>query len=620
MRINSFLLEQVLASVQKPARYVGGEWNAIEKDWSTVDVSIALAYPDVYEIGMSNLGLAILYDVVNRQERMAAERVYAPWDDMERAMRGAGVPLYSLESRRPLEAFDVLGFTLQTELTYTNVLNMLDLALIPLRASDRSADVPLVIAGGSCCYNPEPMAPFFDLFVLGEGEEVIVEVLQVVADWKRNGGAGGRAALLAAMALLSGVYVPSLYAVTYDAAGVVAAFEPAPGAPARVRKRIVPTLPPTPRAPVVPNLGVVHDRAAVEIQRGCSRGCRFCQAGMIYRPIRERPMQEVLDDVESVIANTGYDEVGLVSLSSSDHSGIDGIVRGLVDMYREDHLAISLPSLRIDSFSIELAEMIQQQRKTGFTFAPEAGSQRLRDVVNKGVTEEDLLRTAEAAFQSGWDRIKLYFMLGLPTETDEDALEIARLIREVRDLGRKIRGRRVDISASVATFVPKPHTPFQWLPLVGREAVERRQHDLVRHAGPGRQKLSYSDWDTTWLEALLSRGDRRLADVIERAWADGARFDAWTELFDVRRWQGALDACGLDAAFYLSRTRHRDEIHPWSIIDAGISDAFLWNEWERALSGRLSPDCREQCHGCGITVAFAAEHSMIDPSVWGCPA
>lgn len=619
MPIDSLTLEKAIAQVQKPARYVGGEWNAITKDWSEIDVSVALAYPDIYEIGMSNLGLAILYDVVNRQSTMAAERVYAPWSDMEAVMRAAHMPLYSLESRRPLADFDVIGFTLQTELTYTNVLNMLDLAGIPQWADRRPVDAPLIIAGGSCCYNPEPMAAFIDLFVLGEGEEVIIEILEAVAAWKRDGKVGGRGDLLSRAATIPGVYVPSLYTVTYRPTGTIASIEPAAGAPARVLKRVMGTLPPTPRSPVVPNITIVHDRAAVEIQRGCSRGCRFCQAGMIYRPIRERPVQEVLDDVDAIVANTGYDEIGLVSLSSSDHSGIQEIVRGLLERHAGDRLAISLPSLRIDSFSIELAQLIQQQRKTGFAFAPEAGSQRLRDVINKGVTEGDLLDTAEAAFRSGWDRIKLYFMLGLPTETDEDAHEIARLIQQVRDLGRSLRGRRVDISASVATFVPKPHTPFQWLPLVDREVVDARQRRLVRAVGSGHVQLSYSDWDTTWLEALLSRGDRRLGEVIYRAWERGARFDAWSECFDVRRWHAALDDIGLDADLFLTRPRERDEILPWNVIDVGVTGAFLWREWERALSGDLSPDCRDSCHDCGILVAFAREREQVDPTSWGCP-
>ncbi len=619
MPIDSEILESLLNRVQKPGRYVGGEWNAITKDWANVEVSIALAYPDVYEVGMSNLGLAILYDIVNRQQAMVAERVYAPWVDMEGALRQAGLPLYSLETRRHLVDFDVLGFTLQTELTYTNVLNMLDLALIPLRSAERPETMPLVIAGGSCAYNPEPMARFIDLFALGEGEELVVDLLAAVSTWKRTGRREGRHGLLKSMAQIPGVYVPSLYTVSYASTGEIGRISPEQGAPSRVRKRIMATLAPTPRAPLLPNISAIHDRAAVEIQRGCSRGCRFCQAGMIYRPIRERPVGEVLEDVDAIIANTGYDEVGLVSLSSSDHSGISEIVRSLVERYAEDRLAISLPSLRLDSFSVEIARLIKQQRKTGFTFAPEAGSQRLRDVINKCVTEQDLLRTAEAAFESGWDRIKLYFMLGLPTETDEDAQEIARLIREVRDMGRRVRGKRVEISASVATFVPKPHTPFQWQPLAQREEVEARQQLIVKAVQSARIHVSYSDWESTWLEALLSRGDRRTGEVIERAWRKGARFDAWSECFRPPVWYAAVEDAGLDAGWYLHRERGQHEVLPWQAIDVGVSDAFLWNEYERALAGSLSPDCREHCYDCGILVAFGAERDSFESAIWGCP-
>jgi len=617
--IPSLTLEQALSAVQKPARYTGGEWNSIRKEPDTVDVTIALAYPDVYEIGMSNLGLAILYDIVNKQPRMAAERVYAPWLDMEGQMSRRNIPLYTLESHRPVVDLDVFGFTLQTELTYTNVLNMLHLAGIPIRADERSAHMPLVIGGGSCCYNPEPLAPFFDLFAIGEGEDVIIEILEAVASWKRRGKPGGRSALLGDMSGIQGVHVPSRYTITYAPSGEIAQIAPAEGTPAQVRKRIVPRLGPTPRRPIVPNIAAVHDRAGVEIQRGCGRGCRFCQAGMIYRPIRERPVSEVLDDISAIVASTGYDEIGLVSLSSSDHTGIEPIVRGVLERHGKDHLAISLPSLRIDSFSVELARLIQQQRKTGLTFAPEAGSQRLRNVINKGVTEEDLMRTAEGAFQSGWDRIKLYFMLGLPTETDEDALEIARLTRAVRDLGRRVRGRRVDISASAATFVPKPHTPFQWLPLINRATVENRQRLLLRAAGTAHIEIAYSDWETTRLEALLSRGDRRLAPAIERAWALGARFDAWSECFRPELWSQALAETETDADWYLFRERHRDEVLPWDTIDTGVSTAFLWDEYERALAGQVSPDCRMDCHGCGIAVAFAPEREGISPAEWGCP-
>ena len=623
MIISDERLEALLAQVQKPARYVGQEWNSVVKDWGRASVRLALCYPETYEIGMSNFGLAILYDLVNRRADLLAERVYAPWVDMEAAMRAAGVPLFALESRRTLDEFDALGFSLQHELNYTNVLNMLDLAGLPLRSAERSAAHPLVIAGGSCTYNPEPLASFFDCFVLGEGEEVLLELLDAVAAWKASGGRmapRGRHELLLRLAYIPGVYVPSLYDVRYHEDGAIASIAPADeGAPARLRKRIVPRLPSAPTRLIVPAIEIVHDRGAVEIQRGCSRGCRFCQAGMIYRPIRERPLEEVLRAIDEQLAATGYSEIALLSLSSSDHSAIAGIVSQAMARHGEEGLSISLPSLRIDSFSVRLAEMIQATRKTGFTFAPEAGSQRLRDVINKGVTEEDLLRTTQAAFASGWNRVKLYFMLGLPTESDEDILEMARLIQAIRAQGREIRGRIVDIGVSVATFVPKPHTPFQWVPLAPREVVERRQA-LLRERTRGRGiALSWSDWESTWLEAVLSRGDRRLGPVILRAWRAGARFDAWSEHFRPHLWHEAFVSEGLDPAFYAHRERPEGELFPWEHIDVGVSRRFLWREYRRALEGQLSPDCRTSCHDCGIMTALAVEREGLPASAWGCP-
>ncbi len=619
MQIANNRLERILTAVQKPGRYVGGEWNSITKNWDQVQVSLALAYPDVYEIGMSNLGLAILYDLVNQRDEMVAERVYAPWHDMEAAMRKAALPLYSLETRHALTDFDVIGFTLQHELTYTNVLNMLDLAGVSLLAEERTDEMPLVIAGGSGTYNPEPMAAFFDLFVLGEGEEVIIELLEAILAWKQGPHANDRPGLLRRLAQIPGVYVPSLYQVAYHPDGTIQEIRPIDAeVPERLLKRIAPTLPPAPTRPIVPTMGIIHDRAAVEIQRGCSRGCRFCQAGMIYRPIRERSAEGVLDAVDEIIANTGYDEVGLVSLSSSDHSHIQEIVQGILERQGENGVAVSLPSLRIDSFSVELAESIQQQRKTGFTFAPEAGSQRLRDVINKGVTEDDLLHTAEAAFRSGWDRIKLYFMLGLPTETDEDIYEMARLIREIYSLGRRLRNRRVQVSVSVATFVPKPDTPFQWLPLIDPAVVEERQRILVNETRIGKVRVSWSDWDSTWIEAMLSRGDRRLGAVVKRAWELGARFEAWSECYEPSLWRRALDESNLDESFYISRQRERDEILPWDRLGVGVTKQFLWREYEHAIRGELSPDCREDCHGCGILAAFDDAGAVVR-DVWGCP-
>jgi radical SAM family uncharacterized protein len=607
-------LHRLLSNVQKPLRYVGREWNSITKDWAGASVRLALAYPDLYEIGMSNLGLAILYDLVNRHDGWLAERVYAPWPDMEAAMREADVHLYALESRRTLADFDVIGFSLQYELNYSNVPNMLDLAGLAPAAADRSAALPLVVAGGSSTYNPEPLADLFDAMVIGEGEEVLPELLSTVEAFKAERGPdGAKGDLLRRLAAIDGVYVPSHYAPRGD--GRVAPL--LDGAPARVLRRIVRRLGPVPTRPIVPTMQVVHDRAVVEIQRGCSRGCRFCQAGMIYRPVRERPAAEVLDGVDAILTNTGHVEVGLLSLSSSDHSEIAEIVQGVLARHGGRRLGVSLPSLRIDSFSVQLADMIQSTRKTGFTFAPEAGSQRLRDVINKGVTEDDLLRTAEAAFGAGWNRIKLYFMIGLPTETDDDILEMARLIRSLQALGRRVRGRTVDIGVSVATFVPKPHTPFQWAPLADRETIARRQALLREHARGRGIHLSWTDWDSTWLEALLSRGDRRLGKVLLRAWRLGARFDAWSEHFRPDIWRRALAEEGIDDRACTSRERSVDDPLPWDAVDVGISRAYLLREWQRAASAQVTGDCRIECRGCGILAAYAAGVSP-DPS-WRCP-
>jgi radical SAM family uncharacterized protein len=614
-------LRQLQSRVQKPGRYAGREWNSVTKDWSRARATLVLAYPDLYEIGMSNLGLALLYDRVNQRPDLLAERVYAPWPDMEAALRAAGLPLYSLESRHALNAFDVIGFSLQHELNYTNMLAMLELGRVPVLASERSATDPLVIAGGSCTYNPAPLADFVDVFAIGEGEEVLIELLDAVAEWKTDRMADGRQALLLRLAQIPGLYVPALYATRYQADGTIATIAPSlPGVPAQVRKRIVARLGPMPARPIVPTMQIVHDRASVEIQRGCSRGCRFCQAGMIYRPIRQRSVDETLRAIDEALAATGYNEVALVSLSSSDHPGIEEIVARAMAEHAEQGISVSLPSLRIDSFSVRLAEMIQSTRKTGFTFAPEAGSQRLRDVVNKGVCEEDLLRTAEAVFQSGWNRLKLYFMLGLPTETDDDVLEIARLVREIRSVGRAIRGRRVEVSVSVGTFVPKPFTPFQWEPLAERGDIEHRQQLLRGRAQMDGVKLSWPDWDSTWLEAVLSRGDARLGRVIARVWGAGARFEAWSESYRPTLWHEALAQLGVDADWYTRRPRDPAEVLPWDVLDVGVTRTFLLRERDRALRGELSPDCSGECHACGVRGAYAAERQAVDPADWRCPA
>jgi len=609
--ISQVVLDRILPTVTKPTRYAGQEWNQVRKDWSQTEIKVALAYPDVYEVGMSNLGLAILYDLLNQQPDVLAERVYAPWLDMERAMRQAGLSLFSLESRHSLREFDIVGFSLQYELNYSNLLNMLDLAGVPLLASQRDGGWPLIVGGGTCTYNAEPLADFFDLFVIGEGEQVLLELVALYADWKDRirSGAVTKAEFLHQAAAVEGVYVPSLYRAEYNEDGTTSAIVSLdPSAPARIRKRILCELPPPPVKPVVPFLKVIHDRGMIEIMRGCTRGCRFCQAGMIYRPVRERPMDQVLAAVDRLLANTGYEEIALVSLSSTDYVHIEPLIRELSRRYAERRLSISLPSIRTDAFSVELAQIIQRTRKTGLTFAPEAGSERLRQVINKGVTADDLLRTAEAAYASGWLRIKLYFMIGLPTETMEDVLAIADLVKEVRKIGRRLRGKRAQVSVSVASFIPKAHTPFQWVALQDPAQIAEKQNALRREL-PGRGvRLSWSDEATTWLEAALSRGDRRLGPVILRAWQLGARFDAWTEAYEPELWERAFAEADLDPKFYAARQRSYAEVLPWEHIDTGVDQSSLWEEYQRALRGEPSISCAEGCMDCGVQAAFNLAH------------
>ncbi|MCD6300427.1 MAG: TIGR03960 family B12-binding radical SAM protein [Dehalococcoidales bacterium] len=593
-------LDSILHQVTKPARYTGGEWNSRVKDWDKTRIKVVLIYPDLYEIGMSTIGLSILYELLNNQPDVLAERAYAPWPDMEAKMRANGIHLFSLESKRPLKDFDVIGFSLGYELTYTNVLNMLDLAQIPVLASERDDSHPLVIAGGSCVLNPEPMADFIDLFVIGEGEEVLPELINSFRDWKGTGAS--KEELFHQVATIPGIYVPSLYQVEYEADGRVKSITPTVAqASYPVQRRIVTQLPPPVTKPVVPYIEVVHDRGTVEIQRGCSRGCRFCQAGMIYRPVRERPQSEVLQAVEEIIANCGYNEISLVSLSTSDYSHIDDLVADLFRRYQERNLILSLPSLRIDSFSVKLLDLLSSHKRTGLTFAPEVGSERLRQVINKNIPEEKLLETATAAFDRGWTNLKLYFMLGLPAETNEDVEGIIQLVSKVQSLGKRAKGKRPQLRISLSNFIPKPHTPFQWVAQESEPEL-RAKHELLTQ-GLRRKgiRLSWQDPRLSLLEAVLSRGDRRLGKVIYRVWQLGSTFDAWNEHFNYQNWLDAFTKTGLEPGFYAHRQRSLDELLPWAHIDVGVTTDFLKREYQRAMDGKETPDCRYQsCNACGL--------------------
>ena len=587
-------MEMILSRVQKPARYTGGEYNAVVKDRRSVDTRVALCFPDTYEIGMSNLGVRILYGLMNEQEGVWCERVFAPWGDMEAEMRREGLSLYGLESGDPISGFDVIGFSLGYELAYTNVLNMLDLAGLPLRTADRGEESPLIIAGGTCAYNSEPMAPFIDIFCLGEGEDVLLELLELYRRARNEGWR--RRELLVAAARIPGLYVPSLYEVTYGEDGVVTAVTPTEGAPSVVTKRIVQDFEHSyfPTKTIVPSTEIVHDRVMLEVFRGCIRGCRFCQAGYAYRPVRPRSPQRLLEQGIAACRDSGYQEMTLSSLSTSDYRPLEGLCDGLLDWCE--------PSLRADNFSMGLMERLQHVRKSGLTFAPEAGTQRLRDAINKNVTEEDLLTSCRTAFSGGWSSVKLYFMLGLPTETDEDVLGIAELARKVLQVWRDVtpnRRRGCRITVSTACFVPKPHTAFQWEPQVEREEYLRRVKLLRDNMREKSITYHWHDPETSFLEAVFSRGDRRLADAIEAAWRDGAKFDSWSEYFSLERWLKALAACGLDPAFYANRTRSRDEVLPWSCVSTGVRTEFLWRERELAYQAKITPDCRKQCTGCG---------------------
>jgi radical SAM family uncharacterized protein len=611
MRIDSQKLARILPQVQKPGRYVGGEYNAIVQDWAATPVRVCLAFPDIYDLGMSNLGMAILYDILNDMPGVLAERAYLPWVDMIAAMRQAEIPLYSLESRHALADFDILGVSLPYEQLFTNLLELLDLAGLPLHAEARDERFPLVVAGGHGVYNPAPVAPFVDAFVIGDGEEVVAELVRAyrgVADAPRE-------EQLRALARIPGVYVPRFYDVRTAGDGTIAALEPTvPEAQLPVLRRIVAQLPPPPTRLIVPTVDVSHNRAAIEIQRGCTRGCRFCHAGVVMRPVRERPVEEVLAAIDAILRQTGFDEIGLLSLSSSDYSGIRELVEALTPRFAEEHFSISLPALRADSFSIRLAEAVAQGRTTGFTFAPEAATERMRDVINKPIGTQQMLDVAREVFEHGIHTLKLYFLIGLPGEDVADVEAIADLALDVRQVGRQVHGRRTQVNLSVNTFVPKPHTPLQWVGLAPAEEIDEKQALLQRRIrGPG-LKLSYSAPFETLLEAMLARGDRRMSRVVERAWALGARFDAWAEQRNEAAWRQALDEVGCDPAFYAYRPRDPEEILPWDVIDVGVSKRFLLAEYRRSQRAETLPDCRAGCHACGVLTSYG--EMLVEG--WGC--
>lgn len=600
--------DEILLNIEKPARYIGGEVNSVMKDKEKVDIRFAMCFPDVYEIGMSHLGIQILYDMFNRRGDTWCERVYSPWSDLDKVLREKNIPLFALESQDPVRDFDFLGITIQFEMCYTNILQILELSHIPLHASERTAADPFVIGGGPCTYNPEPLAEFFDVFYIGEGETVYDELLDVYKSWKGSGKS--RKEFLEMAAQIEGLYIPSFYDPVYNEDGTLKSFSPNNvHAPAAVKKQVVMDVTDAsyPMKPVVPFIKATQDRVVLEIQRGCIRGCRFCQAGMIYRPTRERNVDKLKEYARAMLKNTGHEEISLSSLSSSDYSELKELVTFLIDEFKGKGINISLPSLRIDAFSLDVMSRVQDIRKSSLTFAPEAGSQRMRNVINKGLTEEDILDGAGQAFEGGWSKVKLYFMLGLPTETEEDMREIARLsdrvARRYYEIPKEQRNGKCQITASSSFFVPKPFTPFQWAPMCTAEEYMRRA-EIVKeefHAQLNRKSLKYNwhDAQITVLEGVMARGDRKVGKVIEEAYRLGCLFDSWTESFRNELWIQAFENTGIDPSFYNLRERSEEELFPWDFIDTGVSRSFLRSEWERAVQETVTPNCRQQCSGCG---------------------
>ncbi len=603
------LSDELLLSIQQPARYIGGEVNMVVKDPSRVDIRFAMCFPDVYDIGMSHLGMQILYDMFNRRKDTYCERVYSPWVDLDKVMREKNIPLFALESQEPVKNFDFLGITLQYEMCYTNVLQILELSHIPLHAADRKEDDPLVIGGGPCAYNPEPLADFFDLFYIGEGETAYDRLLDLYKEHKQKGK--GRKAFLEQAASVPGIYVPSLYSVKYHNDGTIKAFVPnTPLAPAKVTKELVMDLDHVSylEKPLVPYIKVAQDRVVLEIMRGCIRGCRFCQAGNVYRPLRERGLDYLKEHAKKMLISTGHEEISLSSLSSSDYTRLEELVSFLMEEFQGKGVNISLPSFRIDAFSLDVMRQIQDVKKSSLTFAPEAGSQRLRDVINKGLTEEDILHGAAQAFHGGWNRVKLYFMLGLPTETVEDMEGIALLSEKVAEtyydeIPKEQRHGKVQVVASSSFFVPKPFTPFQWAKMctkdefIERANIVRQKFREMKNAKS--LKYNWHEAELTVLEGVLARGDRRVGAVIEEAYRRGALFDSWSEYFQNEIWMDAFASCGVSIDFYTTRERKPDEIFPWDFINAGVSKEFLAREWQKAMQGEVTPNCRQRCSGCG---------------------
>ncbi|MBS1249469.1 MAG: Ribosomal protein S12 methylthiotransferase RimO [Chloroflexi bacterium] len=614
-------LNAILPTVRTPGRYTGGELNQVTKNWDEVQTKVALVFPEIYDLAMSNLGIMVLYDLLNKRRDALAERVFLPWVDMEEAMRQAEIPLYSLESKHALAEFDLVGVSLPYESLYTNLLNVLDLGNIPLFSAERDLDHPIVIAGGQATYNPEPVAPFLDAFAIGEGEEVIHEIVDCVKEFKgAQTATSTRQELLEKMAQIPGLYVPALYKAHYQGDGTFSHLEAlVDSAPRTITKRVVGELPPPPTRFIVPYVDVVHNRAPVEIMRGCTRGCRFCHAGMVNRPVRERSPEEILSAIENIIPHTGYSEIGLLSLSSSDYTKIVALVEAINARFEGENISASLPSLRIDSVSVDLMDALAGQRRSGFTLAPEAATERMRKIINKPTSDAQLLETAREIYARGWHTIKLYFMIGHPSETLEDVRAIAQLSKAVRDEGAKIIGGRAQVHAGVSTFIPKPHTPFQWTACDTMKEIQAKIDILKKELRGRGLKLNWNDPRESIYEAWLSRGDRRMAQVIYQAWKRGAKFDAWREHFDYETWMKAFQEVGLDPDFYTHRQRPEEEAFPWDHINAGVRKKILFQDYVWSQAGKTRPDCREQCYACGILPTFNDLRRQVSSEAWFCP-